>query len=409
MGRKPAQWELEEGIALKSYVSNDPNEPKESVIERLTSRDAEFVTIGNVWEDIKNSQSIGYGTEKPEPLLERIIKSSSNEGDLVADFFAGSGTTLAVAEKLSRRWIGCELGKVGIRVTRARLVEQQANPFLIENIGNYQREMIYLTGGRIWEMQHLILKLYGATPRDKTSGLGVRKIDDVDELVYVGYPDRPVTAKKAEELALQAQKLDGTGYKRLVILGWDYEYNYHQALESRRSALKDRLKVHIESRDIPPDIYDYLKKAKSEEDIESFADKVYFYERPYLRLTEPAIQDLGNGRIHIELGIKRYVLMDIPVGHTTGKGQETYTALMKLAKDNFAVLIDYWAVDWDFDGFTFKSQWQAFRGNGKKAKTVPVVATEMLDKKRKRTIAVRVVDIFGNDAGAVLEVHDAKK
>lgn len=96
--------------------------------------------------------------------------------------------------------------------------------------------------------------------------------------------------------------------------------------------------------------------------------------------------------------------MDIPVGHTLMKDQETYTALMKLAKDNFAVLIDYWAVDWDFDGFTFKSQWQAFRGNGRKAKAVPVVAAETLDKKGKRTIAVRVVDIFGNDAGATITV-----
>ncbi|MBI4721602.1 MAG: site-specific DNA-methyltransferase [Candidatus Stahlbacteria bacterium] len=145
----------------------------------------------------------GFDTEKSEKLLERIINASSQENNLIADFFLGSGTTLAVAEKLGRRWLGCELGKVGIQVTRARLVEMQAKPFLIENIGNYQREMIYLTGGRIWEMQVLILKLYGATPRDKTSGLGVRKAEDgIDELVYVGYPDRPITARKAEDSRL---------------------------------------------------------------------------------------------------------------------------------------------------------------------------------------------------------------
>jgi len=350
------------------------------------------------------NELLGFDTQKPEALLERIIKSSSSKGDLIADFFVGSGTTLTVAERLSRCWIGCELGKVGIQVTRARLVEQQAKPFLIENIGNYQREMIYLTGGRIWEMQHLILKLYGATPRDKTSGLGVRKIENVEELVYVGYPDRPITAKKVEELALQAEKLDGRGYKRLVVLGWDYEYNYYQALEARKNALKNKLKIHIESRDIPPDIYDYLKKAKNEEDIESIADKVHFYERPYLRMNSPKIKALGNGKVQIKIAIKRYVLMDIPVSHTSKKGQDTYNALMKLAKDNFTVLIDYWAVDWDYDGFTFKSQWQAFRGNGKKVKTVPIVATATVDKKQKRTVAVRVVDIFGNDAGVTIEV-----
>jgi adenine-specific DNA-methyltransferase len=362
--------------------------------------------LHTIWDDISGQlggEYTEFHTQKPTELIERILSISSEKSDLVADFFSGSGTTLSVAEKLGRRWVGCELGKVGIQVARARLVEQQAKPFLIENIGNYQREMIYLTGGRIWEMQVLILKLYGATPRDKVSGLGIRKVDNNEELVYVGYPDRPITAKKVEELAVQSQKLDGRGYKRLVILGWDYEYNYHQALESRKNALKDKLKVQIESRDIPPDIYDYLKKAKSEEDIEALADKVRFYERPYLRMNEPKIKDLKDDKVQIEISIKRYVLMDIPVSHTGTKDQETYNILMKLAKDNFAVLIDYWAIDWDYDGVTFKSQWQAFRGNGKKAKTVPIEAVETLEKK-KRTIAVRVVDIFGNDAGATLEV-----
>jgi len=350
------------------------------------------------------NERTNYDTQKPSALLERIIKASSNEGGLVADFFSGSSTTLAVAEKLDRRWIGCELGKVGIQVARARLVEQQAKPFLIENIGNYQREMIYLTGGKIYEMQNLILKLYGATPRDKMSGLGIRKAEDnVEELVYVGYPDRPVTAGKAEELAQQAQKLDGRGYKRLIILGWDYEYNYHQALESRKRALKDKLKIDVISRDIPPDIYDYLKKAKTEEDIEALSEKVKFYERPYLKMDTPKVKDLKDGKIEISLAIKRYVLMDIPISQTSKKGQEDYAALMKIAKDNFAALIDYWAIDWDYDGFTFKSQWQAFRGNGKKAKTVITETKEILEKK-KRAIAVRVVDIFGNDAGAVVEV-----
>ena len=342
-----------------------------------------------------------------------LFCASSNEGDLVADFFCGSGTTLAVAEKLNRRWIGSELGKVGIQVTRARLVEQEAKPFLIENIGNYQREMIYLTGGKIYKMQNLILKLYGAAPRDKMSGLGIRKAEDgIEELVYVGYPDRPVTAGKAEELAQQAQKLDGRGYKRLIILGWDYEYNYHQALESRKRALKDKLKIEVISRDIPPDIYDYLKKAKTEEDIEALSEKVKFYERPYLKMDTPEVKDLKDGKVEISLEIKRYVLMDIPISQTSKKGQEDYAALMKIAKDNFAVLIDYWAIDWDYDGFTFKSQWQAFRGNGKKAKTVITEAKEILEKPapasskqgKKRIIAVRVVDIFGNDAGAVVEV-----
>ena len=68
-------------------------------------------------------------------------------------------------------------------------------------------------------------------------------------------------------------------------------------------------------------------------------------------------------------------------------------ARRKFVDKGNAVLIDYWAIDWDYDGFTFKSQWQAFRGNGKKAKTVPVMTTETLDKK-KRKIAVRVNELM---------------
>jgi len=389
-----------------------PKEQGERIYRKIYLDEYIGQPIQNLWTDIfvinpVANERLNFDTQKPTALLERIIKASSNEGGIVADFFPGSGTTLSVAERLNRRWIGCELGKVGIQVTRARLVEQLAKPFLIENIGNYQREMIYLTGGRIWEMQQLILKLYGATPRDKLSGLGIRKAEDgIEELVYVGYPDRPVSAGKAEELALQAQKLDGRGYKRLIILGWDYEYNYHQALDARMKSVGahgNAPKIEIISRDIPPDIYDYLKKAKTEEDIEALSDKVKFYERPYLKMDTPKIKDLKDSKVEVTLSVKRYVLMDIPISQTTKKGQEDYSALMKIAKDNFAVLIDYWAIDWDYDGFTFKSQWQAFRGNGKRAKTVTTEAKEILEKK-KRTIAVRVVDIFGNDAGVVMEI-----
>jgi len=377
---------------------------------RLKRYETEGIYASDLWIGKKwviHSQSLEdtkYDTQKPKSVLDRIINASSRVGDLVADFFAGSGTTGVVAENLGRRWIICELGKVGIQVTRARLVEMTAKPFLIENIGNYQREMIYLTGGRIWEMQSLILKLYGATPRDKTSGLGIRKIDNVDELVYVGYPDRPVTAKKAEELAIQSQNLDGRGYSRLVILGWDYEYNYSEALESRLKLLKDKIKVEIKSRDIPPDIYDYLKKAKSEEDIEPLVGKIVFYERPYLKLSPPQIKDKANGKIEISISIDKYVLMDIPVSQDSEKGRADHAALMRLIKDNFAALIDYWAIDWDYDGCSFKSSWQAFRGNGRKAKTVITSAVEVLERKKDCTIAVRVVDIFGNDAAATIKL-----
>lgn len=358
--------------------------------------------VDTIWSDIPAyAFKHGFDTEKSESLLSRIIQASSSDRSLVADFFCGSGTTLAVAEKLDRRWIGCDLSKVAIQVTRTRLVQQDAKPFLIENIGNYQREMIYLSGGRIGEMQQVILKLYGATPRKDSVDLGVRHSSDdgVQELVYVGYPDRPVTARKAEELARQAERLDGAGYRRLVILAWDYDYNYSSELENRLKSAKQPLTTKIESRTIPPDIYEYLKKAKDEEDIEPLKGKIKFYEKPYLRLTKPQVKSAGRGKAEITIGIERYVVFDLPVA------EKEREKLQALTKDNFALLIDYWAVDWDYDGYTFKSQWQDMRGNGRKTKVVTTQATTNLATGKDYTIAVRLVDIFGNDAAGTVEVR----
>jgi DNA modification methylase len=345
-----------------------------------------------------SAERVGFETQKPKALLKKIIEGSSDKDDLVADFFAGSGTTLVVAEKLNRRWIGCELGKVGIQVTRGRLVEQEANPFIVENIGNYQREMIYLSGGRIYEMQKIILKLYGAEPIKNRHDLGVRKDEKTLELVYCGYPDRPVTARKVEELAREARDLEGTGYKRLVILAWDYEYNYNELLASRLRAAGKDIKTEVVSRQIPPDIYEYLKKARDEEEIETLAEKVKFFEKPYLKLAEPKIDGKSA-----TIGIDNYVLYDFPLGFGK-KADEAREQLLKMVKDNFAVLIDYWAVDWDYDGFTFKSQWQDLRGFGRKTKVVNTKTSHTYEKPGKYTIAIRVVDIFGNDATGTLEV-----
>jgi len=369
--------------------------------------------ITSLWDDddlqlnTSSSERTDYDTQKPESLLERIINTSADENDLVADFFCGSGTTLAVAEKLNRRWIGCELGKVGIQVARGRLVEQKSKPFLIENIGNYQREMIYLGGARIYEMQKIILKLYGAEPMANRKDLGVRKTEDgILELVYCGYPDRAVAAHKVEDLAKEAQMLDGAGYKRLVILAWDYEYNYDELLQTRlrpgyggRARKSSDIKTEIISRQIPPDIYEYLKQAKSEEDIERLSDKVKFLEKPYLKLLKPEIK--GNS---VTIGIEKYVLYDFPLG-SGKKADEDREELMRIVKDNFAILIDYWAVDWDYDGLTFKSQWQDLRGLGRKTKIVTTQKEHTFEKTGKHTIAVRVVDIFGNDATATVEIQ----
>ena len=395
---------------FKTYVDNFKKEYGREPQGDDIIIDFKGSVVGSVWYikvvDPKSPENVGFGTQKPLELLERVIESSCPKDGLVADFFGGSSTSLVAAEKLNRRWLGCELGKVGIQVARARLVEQKSKPFLIENIGNYQREMIYLGGARIYEMQKIILKLYGAEPMTIRKDLGVRKAEDgMLELVYCGYPDRAVAAHKVEDLAIEAQTLDGAGYKRLVILAWDYEYNYDELLQTRlrpgyggRARKASDIKTEIVSRQIPPDIYEYLKQAKSEEDIERLSDKVKFLEKPYLKLKKPEVK--GNS---VTIGIEKYVLYDFPLG-SGKKADEDREALLHLVKDNFAILIDYWAVDWDYDGLTFKSQWQDLRGLGRKTKVVTTKKEHTFEKTGKYMIAVRVVDIFGNDATATIEV-----
>ncbi len=360
------------------------------------------VPMQSLWTDVPpvNSQAnedTGFDTQKPIALIERIIKASSNEGDLVADFFHGSGTTGLVAEKLNRRWICTDLGKVGVQITRTRLVEQGSRPFVLENIGNYQRELIYREGGNIGLMQRIVMSLFGAKPHPSFSDLGVLEEKGERKLVYVGYPDRPLTAKKTAELVKTARSLDGQGYDKLVLLAWDYEYNYDQNLEERKKGFG----VQVEPRIIPPSIYEYLRKSKNEDDLrEKFADKITFGAKPYLKVTQPQSKPLNAVEHNIAVAIERYVLAEIPVDDDKDRAE-----LQAISKgDKFPVLIDYWAVDWDYDGKTFRSRWQDFRGNGMNTKVVGTRANTTLKVGRKYEIAVRVVDIFGNDATATTSI-----
>src|ERR1041385_9139415 len=147
--------------------------------------------LDDVWriamlQPADKTENVGYSTQKPETLVERILKASSNEGDLVADFFCGSGTTAAVAEKLGRKWIATDLGKFGIHTTRKRLIQVQRElkasgksfrAFEVLNLGRYERQAYLNITGRLTgkkkeqalarkekEFRELILKAYRAEP-----------------------------------------------------------------------------------------------------------------------------------------------------------------------------------------------------------------------------------------------------
>jgi len=348
----------------------------------------------NFWDDITAySFNYNYPTEKKEDMLQLIIEASSTQKDIVADFFCGSGTTAAVAEKLGRRWITTDLSKTAIQVTRARLVNQNAAAFLIQNLGNYQRQLIYMRDVKLSEMYNIILKLYGAAPREDMQGFGVKQ-DDKSTLVFVCEPDRPMTGRKAIDLAKQAHLADGKGYRRLVILAWDYELDFDNDF-SRLKANKKEI-ADCEFKVIPSDVLKYLRKTGVNGG--SLADKITFYQKPYLRMGEPNVRQRDGDTVEVQIKVEQYVILDIPL-----KDEEKRPEIEKMLAKNFAVLIDYWTVDWDYNGEVFRSTWQAMRDR-KKGEPVPIVADSSLKKGKKYTIAVRVVDVFGNDASVTKEL-----
>ena len=396
-GHKPKQgdhWRWSKDRALKAIdegtLRPNPNTGKpEYFIAEST-----HVLRDNFWDDITAySFNYNYPTEKKEDMLQLIIEASSSQKDIVADFFCGSGTTAAVAEKLGRRWITTDLSKTAIQVTRARLVNQNAAPFVIQNLGNYQRQLIYMRDVKLREMYSIILKLYGAAPREDMQGFGIKQ-DDRSTLVFVCEPDRPMTGRKAIDLAKQAYLADGKGYRKLVILAWDYELDFDNdfgRLKANRKEISD-----CEFKVIPSDVLKYLRKTGVNGG--SLSDRITFYQKPYLRMGEPTLRQRDGDSVEVQIRMEQYVVLDIPL-----KDESKRPEIEKMLSRNFASLIDYWTVDWDYDGEVFRSTWQAMRDR-KKAEPVPTVADVNLKRGKKYTIAIRVVDVFGNDASVTKEL-----
>jgi hypothetical protein len=201
------------------------------------------VPVGTVWADIApvNSQAkedTGYATQKPHALLERIINASSNENDLVADFFCGSGTTAAVAEKLGRKWIVSDLGKFAIHTTRKRMIgvqrERKAEDktyraFEILNLGKYERQHFVGVNPNLREEEQrkqleekeaafldLILTAYKA---EKTDGLRAFHGKKAGRMVVVGPVNLPVTRLFVEEIILECRQKHIT---KVDLLGFEF-------------------------------------------------------------------------------------------------------------------------------------------------------------------------------------------
>ena len=226
------------------------------------------VVLQDIWADIYRQTDPLYPTQKPEALLERVIKASSNEGDLVADFFCGSGTTAAVAEKLGRKWIATDLGKFGIHTTRKRLIQVQrelkANgkpfrAFEVLNLGRYERQAYLNISGRLTgkkkeqalakketEFRELILKAYRAEPLPEA---GFFHGKSGGRLVVVGPINLPVGRLFIEEVITECRK---RGASRVDVLAFEFEMGLFPAVldEAKQKG------IDLAPKTIPPEVFD---------------------------------------------------------------------------------------------------------------------------------------------------------
>jgi len=358
-------------------------------IFRSTLRSRDVWDISQVFNMSK--EYAGYATQKPEALIERIIKASSNEGDLVCDFFGGSGTTAAVAERLGRRWITSDIGKPATLVMRKRLIDQEVKPFLYQTIGDYQKEMMHGTRlfKSIGDLSQVVMQLYGALPflPDQVADRNYGYLKDERTLVYVDSPKRLTGRATLRRASEAAQSLLGGGWKKVVVLAWNFAFDISQAINEYKS---------VEVLVIPPDLLDKLKKQEPK----NLYGKVRFSGLQYLTLKPIEKEVLSEGDV-LTIRLDNYVQLSPENIPLDDKDREAVSRI--IAEDPLA-LIEYWSIDPDYDGVTFRSLWQDYRENtaiDHDPLHCVYHAVLTVPHKESRAICVKAVDVFGFESVVV--------
>jgi DNA modification methylase len=373
------------------------------------------VLVDNLWTDVipVNSQATedtGYNTQKPEALLERVIKASSNEGDLVADFFCGSGTTGAVAERLGRRWIMSDLGRFAIHTSRKRLIELQRKrhdegesyrAFDVHNLGRYERQW--------WQKE----RLKGADEEHRKVVLGFYKAEVLPNagaylhgrkgraFIYVDGIDSILTRDEVRAVAKAARE---AGAKEVHCMAWEFEMDLRLVCHELEASEGVQIKLIPIPREImeknrtsPPP---FLEVAVLE------AEVIY---RPVAadvrRLTSKTGKDqslltsAATGKA-VDIKLTKFLpsLAEVP--------SKELEALKERAVKSGFDFIDFWAVDFDWhDGKPFEHHWQDYRTRKDRSlKTVSDAGFDKYPKPGKYTACVKVVDVFGCDTSITVEV-----
>lgn len=365
--------------------------------------DSELALPSDVWYiatiNGMAKERLNYATQNPEALLERIIKASSNEGDLVCDFFGGSGTTAAVAERLGRRWITCDIGKPAALVMRKRFIDQEVNPFLYQSIGDYQKEAFHNNKKlrRVGDLSQVVLGLFGALPfsPEQVSDRNFGYVKGTRNLVMVDSPNRLTTAATVRRAVEAKASLLGGDWDKVIVLGWNFAFDISQAIEKYKNS-------NVEVLVIPPDLLDKLSKKGFKKLI---ADKtVRFSSLQYLVVNPVEVTVNGNGEDELDISLSNYVLLSPDNIPLDDKDKEN---LQKVMEQDPLSLIEYWSIDPDYDGDTFRSTWQDYRENvdNDSDPLHCVYSTRIaMPHKDERKVCVKAVDVFGFESQVILDV-----
>ena len=361
------------------------------------------VLVSDYWDDINlisptSNESVNYATQKPISLLERIIKASSNEGDLVCDFFGGSGTTAAVAERLGRRWITCDIGKPASLVMRKRFIDQEVKPFLYQSIGDYQKEA-FRNNKRykhVGDLSQVVLGLYGALPftPEQTNDRNFGYIKGTRTLVMVDSPNRLTTAATIRKAVEAKASLLGGDWEKVVVLGWNFAFDISQAIQKYENS-------NVEVLVIPPDLLDKLAKKGFKKLIDD--KSVRFSSLQYL-VAKPLVVKQNGDQDEIDVELENYVLLSPDNIPLDDKDKEK---LQQVLERDPLSLIEYWSIDPDYDGVTFRSTWQDYRENMENDNDPLhcVYKTRLrVPHKAQRKVCIKAVDVFGFESQVIKEV-----
>ena len=360
---------------LKSYLEEQKGRPVQSL-----------------WNDIFMTKSgeerLDYATQKPEALLQRVIESSSQAGDLVADIFCGSGTTGAVAERLGRRWLMADLGRFAIHTSRKRLIELQRKlhaegqpyrAFDVHNLGRYERQWWQKErlAGADGEHRKVVLGFYKAEPLPNATGLLHGRKGRA--YVHVDGIDGLLTRKEVRAVALAAKE---AGAKEVHCLAWEFEMDLRLVCH----ALEAETDLTIKLIPIPREIMEKNRTSPP----------------PFLEMAvleaEAVVKSKGKTKT-ADVKLTKFMpsLAEVP--------SKELEALKERAVKSGFDFIDFWAVDFDWhEGKPFEHHWQDYRTRKDRSLRTVSDAAHTYAKPGKHTLCVKVVDVFGCDTSITVEV-----